>query len=114
LCLSLLVGLAVFLLAPPPAPPSDSAAPAAPAPSAFAPLASTPAPASTGARESVFISASILSCRAAPSRQGPLVAKLVRGMPVQILARDGDWVSIAFDARQCWALGRFVSPKKPL
>jgi hypothetical protein len=74
-------------------------------------LASSPA--SSGGK-SAFVTASVLSCRSAPSRQARRVRNLGRGDAVDVLARDGEWVSVAHRGAQCWALSRFVAQQRPL
>lgn len=61
-----------------------------------------------------FVTASVLSCRTGPAKQARRVRNLGRGDAVRILARDGEWVSLAHRGAQCWALARFVSTQKPL
>ncbi len=65
------------------------------------------------AREQAFVTASVLQCRSAPVNRSPAVRKLVRGAEVQILARDGAWISVAHKGRQCWAAARFLSAAQP-
>lgn len=60
-----------------------------------------------------FVSASVLQCRSAPVDRAAPVRKLVRGAEVQILAREGEWMSIAHKGRQCWAAARFLSAAEP-
>jgi hypothetical protein len=64
--------------------------------------------------EESFVAARALSCRDAPALQARRVRVLARGASVQVLARDGDWVSLATRAGQCWALGKYVSEPRPL
>jgi hypothetical protein len=61
-----------------------------------------------------FVATRALSCRDAPALQARRVRVLARGTPVQLLARDGDWVSLATRFGQCWALGKYVSEPEPL
>ena len=73
-------------------------------------------PASSAAfpgREVAFVSASVLQCRSAPVVRSDVVRKLARGAEVQVLARDGSWISIAHKGRQCWAAARFLSAAEP-
>lgn len=65
------------------------------------------------ARKQAFVTASVLQCRSAPVNQSAAVRKLARGAEVQILARDGAWVSVAHKGRQCWAAARFLSAAEP-
>jgi hypothetical protein len=95
----------------PPSPPEPAEAPIG----ETQPLFPAPAPsAATAAGADSFVSASVLSCRAAPARQARRVRNLGRGDAVRILAREGEWVSIDHRGAQCWALARFVSAEKPL
>jgi hypothetical protein len=68
-------------------------------------------PAATAAS---FVAARALSCRDAPALQARRVRVLARGASVQVLARDGEWVSLATSAGQCWAIGKYVSEPRPL
>ena len=77
-----------------------------------APPVSAPLPALPG-RAQAFVSASVLQCRSAPVDRAAPVRKLVRGAQVQILAREGEWMSIAHKGRQCWAAARFLSAAEP-
>jgi hypothetical protein len=76
------------------------------------PVPAPPLPTLPG-RELAFVSASVLQCRSAPVERSAPVRKLVRGAQVQILAREGEWVSVAHKGRQCWAAGRFLSAAEP-
>jgi hypothetical protein len=76
------------------------------------PFASSSLPALPG-REAAFVVASVLQCRSAPVEASAPVRKLVRGAQVQILAREGQWTSVAYKGRQCWASGRFLSATQP-
>jgi hypothetical protein len=60
-----------------------------------------------------FVTASLLSCRSAPSLQAPRLRSLARGTRVGMIAADGDWVSLASDGRQCWVLARYLSSAEP-
>lgn len=99
--------------APKPAPPAPArpqvtaAARRPPAPAPLPPAAATPRPVTA------FVTASLLNCRAAPARQGRSVRRLARGDQVQFIARDGDWVSLSYQGRQCWALLRYFSVQPP-
>lgn len=64
--------------------------------------------------QSAFVTASVLNCRTAPAREADAVAVLMRGDPVRLLARDGEWVSLADAGGQCWALARYFSVQAPL
>jgi hypothetical protein len=64
--------------------------------------------------EASFVAARALSCRDAPALQARRVRVLARGASVQVLARDGEWVSLATSAGQCWAIGKYVSEPRPL
>jgi hypothetical protein len=61
-----------------------------------------------------FVTASVLSCRSAPARQARRVRNLGRGDAVEVLAREGEWVSVAHRGAQCWTLARFVAEQRPL
>lgn len=61
-----------------------------------------------------FVATRALSCRDAPALQARRVRVLARGAPVQVLARDGDWVSLATRFGQCWAIDKYVSEPEPL
>jgi hypothetical protein len=79
------------------------------------PLFPAPAPsAATAPGGDAYVTASVLSCRAAPARQARRVRNLGRGDAVRILAREGEWVSVDRRGAQCWALARFVASEKPL
>jgi hypothetical protein len=78
----------------------------APLPPATAPAAVQP----SGA----YVAARIMNCRSAPARQAGSVRKLARGEPVEIIAREGDWVSVSHRGRQCWAAARYLSTQQPL
>ncbi|HEY0313679.1 MAG TPA: hypothetical protein VGC56_14450 [Allosphingosinicella sp.] len=73
-----------------------------------------PAPVASAASTDSFVTAGVLSCRAAPARQARRVRNLGRGDAVRILAREGEWVSVDHRGAQCWALARFVAAEKPL
>jgi hypothetical protein len=60
-----------------------------------------------------YVSASLLSCRAAPAREAQLRRTLSRGQRIRIVARDGEWTSIAYRDRQCWVLSRYLSEAQP-
>jgi hypothetical protein len=62
---------------------------------------------------SAFVSAEILNCRSAPALDAILVDVLRRGDPVRLLAREGEWVSLASAGGQCWTLARYVSFAPP-
>lgn len=72
------------------------------------------APLSPDQGQPAFVTASVLNCRTSPSRQAELVAVLVRGDPVRLLARDGEWMSLAHEGGQCWALSRYFSIQAPM
>jgi Bacterial SH3 domain len=61
-----------------------------------------------------FVTASVLNCRSAPAREGEPVQVLMRGDPVQLLARDGEWVSLVHEGGQCWAQVRYFSVERPI
>jgi hypothetical protein len=69
---------------------------------------------SLDAGEPSFVTARALSCRDAPALQARRVRVLARGASVRVLARDGDWVSLATARGQCWADGRYVAEPQPL
>lgn len=66
------------------------------------------------ATERSFVAARALSCRDAPALQARRVRVLARGASVQVLARDGEWVSLATSIGQCWASAKYVSAPRPL
>lgn len=66
------------------------------------------------AGQPAFVTASMVNCRSAPAREAESVEILMRGDPVRLLARDGDWVSLVDRDGQCWALVRFVSAERPI
>jgi len=61
-----------------------------------------------------FVTASALNCRAAPALEAESVEMLMRGDPVLLLARDGEWVSLVRESGQCWALLRYFSREQPI
>lgn len=66
-------------------------------------------------REQVaFVTASLLNCRSAPARQSDSLSVMRRGDAVSLLARDGDWISVANEGGQCWVLARYLSLQPPL
>lgn len=73
-----------------------------------------PQPSTGAGGTEAFVTASVLSCRTAPAMQARRVRNLGRGDAVRVLAREGEWVSIAHRGAQCWALARFVSGETPL
>lgn len=72
------------------------------------------APISPDQGQPAFVTASVLNCRTSPSRQAESVAVLVRGDPVRLLARDGEWMSLVHEGGQCWALSRYFSIQAPM
>ncbi|HEY0446524.1 MAG TPA: SH3 domain-containing protein, partial [Allosphingosinicella sp.] len=66
-------------------------------------------------REQVaFVTASLLNCRSAPARQSESLSVMRRGDAVSLLARDGEWISVANEGGQCWVLARYLSLQPPL
>lgn len=59
--------------------------------------------------QNAFVTASMLNCRAAPAIEADTVEMLARGDGVQLLARDGEWVSLVTQSGQCWAQARYFS-----
>ena len=84
----------------------DIASGSPPLPPVTAPAAAQPTAA--------YVAARIMNCRSAPARQAGSVRKLARGEPVEIIAREGDWVSVSHRGRQCWAAARYLSTQQPL
>lgn len=83
-------------------------------PSADERPAPPPAPgAPPAAAQPAFVTASLLNCRSAPAREARSVRRLARGDSVDILARDGEWASIAAQGGQCWVLSRYISTARP-
>jgi hypothetical protein len=113
LVVALLIALAVtqFVRSPSSSP---GAAPGVDGPASQSPSAAISAPAAARGQETAYVTASVLSCREAPARQAKRVINIARGTQVEILARDGDWLSIALDVGQCWTLARYVSEKPPI
>lgn len=69
---------------------------------------------SPGAGQPAFVTASLLNCRSAPAREAESLKVLMRGDVVWLLARDGEWVSLAYEGGQCWALVRYFSVDQPI
>lgn len=67
-----------------------------------------------GAGQPVFVTASGLACRAEPGPGAAEVRQLVRGDAVRLIARDGDWASIAHHGAQCWTPLRYLSVERPI
>lgn len=67
-----------------------------------------------GEGQPAFVTASLLNCRSAPAREAESLKMLVRGEVVRLLARDGEWVSLAYEGGQCWALLRYFSLDEPI
>jgi hypothetical protein len=63
--------------------------------------------------QNAFVTASMLNCRTAPAIQAETVETLARGDGVQLLSRDGEWVSLVTPSGQCWALARYFSVDQP-
>lgn len=98
--------------------PADAGGDAAPAtglPAGQGAAGSEPAQVSGASRSRgrAYVAASLLSCRAGPTREARRVRNVGRGEPVDILADDGEWLSIAYQGRQCWAQAKFISPLPP-
>ena len=72
------------------------------------------AEAGPGSGHPAFVTASLLNCRNAPAREAESVKVLMRGDPVQLLARDGEWVSLVHESGPCWALVRYFSVEQPI
>jgi hypothetical protein len=72
------------------------------------------APVGPDAGQPAFVTASVLNCRSAPAREAESVRMLERGEAVRLLARDGEWVSLAYEGGQCWALLRYFSLDEPV
>lgn len=72
------------------------------------------AEAGPGSGQPAFVTASLLNCRNAPAREAESVKVLMRGDPVRLLARDGEWVSLVHESGQCWALVRYFSVEQPI
>jgi hypothetical protein len=72
------------------------------------------APIGPDAGQPAFVTASVLNCRSAPAREAESLKMLVRGEAVRLLARDGEWVSLAYEGGQCWALLRYFSLDEPV
>jgi hypothetical protein len=109
----ILAVLVVAILALPKQPPVNRQVPAAAAATPADVQAEQPQ-AAAAPQNPAYVSARALSCRDAPALQARRVRVLARGAAVQVLARDGDWVSLATAVGQCWALGRYVSEPRPL
>jgi hypothetical protein len=77
------------------------------------PLVAGPVNAPGREEDRAFVAVSLLSCRSAPVRGAPRVRNLPRGAEVDVLAGEGEWLSIAHDGRQCWALAKYVSRQPP-
>ena len=60
-----------------------------------------------------FVSARVLNCRSAPAIQARTVRRLARGEQVQLVAREGDWISLGYEGGQCWALATYLSRQRP-
>lgn len=75
-------------------------------------VAPSPLP-TQAAPQPAFVTASVLNCRAAPARQAEPVRRLARGAQVAMIARDGEWISIAYRGQQCWALLRYIAKERP-
>ena len=61
----------------------------------------------------VYVAAGSLACRDAPSLKAHRVRSLARGDAVSLLANAGEWDSLSYRDRQCWALARYLSPVPP-
>ena len=67
-----------------------------------------------GAGQPVFVTAGGLACRAEPGPGAAELRQLLRGDPVRLIARDGDWASIAHRGEQCWTPLRYLSVERPM
>jgi hypothetical protein len=60
-----------------------------------------------------FVAARRLNCRAAPDERAEPVRRLSRGEPLDVLAWEPGWASIARGGGQCWVSGRYISEVEP-
>jgi hypothetical protein len=56
-----------------------------------------------------IVTASVLSCRSAPSKSARRVRNMMKGQRAEIVGHAGDWVALARRSTQCWAQARFVT-----
>lgn len=85
------------------------------------PVAGPPAPEPIAAEAparvqstNAFVTASLLNCRSAPARQADPLLRLQRGDEILILAREGEWASVAIGNEQCWLLDRYTATVRPM
>lgn len=55
------------------------------------------------------VSASILSCRDAPTRSAARTMTLSRGLRVEVLASAGDWSQVEYHGKPCWVASRLLA-----
>lgn len=67
----------------------------------------------SAAAQPAYVAASTLNCRSAPAMDAPAVATLMRGDRIGLLSSQGEWMSIAHDGGQCWALAQYLSIQAP-
>ncbi|HEU0133901.1 MAG TPA: SH3 domain-containing protein [Allosphingosinicella sp.] len=73
-----------------------------------------PRASAAAAAPSLYVSAALLNCRAAPSLQAERVRRIERGEQVALIAEEGEWISIAHEGRQCWAQAKYLAAVQPL
>lgn len=78
------------------------------------PGSAPPQKVSLGAGQPVFVTAGGLACRAEPGPGAAELRQLLRGDAVRLIARDGDWASIAHHGEQCWTPVRYLSVERPI
>ncbi len=62
-----------------------------------------------GGGVTVYVSASLLDCRATPAEQAPALRVLPRGRQIEVISQDGTWFSVSHLGRSCWVQGRHLS-----
>lgn len=63
--------------------------------------------------DTVYITASALNGRAAPSSNGPILTKLSRGSSARVIDRSGKWLKVAAGATAVWIASSHVSSSRP-
>ena len=63
--------------------------------------------------EQLYVSANSLNGRSAPSDNGAVTTRILRGESLQVIERSGEWAKVASDAGTVWVASRYLSRTRP-
>lgn len=66
-----------------------------------------------GAKETLYVQASVLKARVEPSDSAMVIGRLPEGSALQLVERKGDWAKVEQGDRSFWVASRYIGASRP-